>query len=95
MFKLRIQIRRDLLGKDFWDSYKVWDFHEEVLVRVDSNNIYNGEDEDSSVEEDDIVEMIHDACGYTDKENMNNIQKDNEEPNVHAKIFTNCWKMLR
>ncbi|OIT22699.1 hypothetical protein A4A49_56300 [Nicotiana attenuata] len=92
-FKLRVGVRGDLLRKDFWDSYKVWDLHGEVLVRVDtSNTTVSDEAEDDSIEEDNITEMIHDACGYTNMEyNYSNNSVDNEEPNVHATKF---YKLL-
>lgn len=90
-FKQRIQVRRDLLGKGFWDSYNVWDLHGEVLARVDPNNICNDEEEGGSAKEDDIVEMIHDTYGYANMKNINNIQEDNEQPNVYAKKF---YKLL-
>ncbi|XP_075087801.1 uncharacterized protein LOC142169788 [Nicotiana tabacum] len=91
-FKTRIQVRRDLVRKGFWDSYKVWDLHGEVLVRVEIfNDVCNVEVDDDTVETDDIPEMIHDVCGVTNMENMNNYQEENEESNVHAKKF---YKLL-
>ncbi|XP_060170851.1 uncharacterized protein LOC132601805 [Lycium barbarum] len=85
VFKLRINVRGDLLNKGFWDSYKVWDLHGEVLVRVDD------EVEDDSIEEDNITEMIHDACGYMNVEDNTNSSEGNEEPNMHATKF---YKLL-
>ncbi|XP_060202370.1 uncharacterized protein LOC132630789 [Lycium barbarum] len=85
VFKLRINVRGDLLNKGFWDSYKVWDLHGEVLVRVDD------EVEDDSMEEDNITEMIHDACGYMNVEDNTNSSEGNEEPNMHATKF---YKLL-
>ncbi|XP_075076774.1 uncharacterized protein LOC142163391 [Nicotiana tabacum] len=91
-FKTRIQVRRDLVGKGFWDSYKVWDLHGELLVKVEnSNDVCNIEVDDDTIETDDIPPMIYDACGVTNMENMNNYQEENEEPNVHAKKF---YKLL-
>ncbi|XP_075077855.1 uncharacterized protein LOC107783622 isoform X2 [Nicotiana tabacum] len=69
VFKLRNVIRLDLLKKGFWDSYKVWDLHGEVLVRDDnSHNVCNDEVEFDNVGEDDITEIVHDACGCTKME---------------------------
>ncbi|XP_060183223.1 uncharacterized protein LOC132613195 [Lycium barbarum] len=85
VFKLRINVRGDLLNKGFWDSYNVWDLHGEVLVRVDD------EVEDDSIEEDNITDMIHDACGFMNVEDNTNSSEGNEEPNVHATKF---YKLL-
>ena len=30
LFKVKIDVRADLLIKGFWDSYKVWDLHGEA-----------------------------------------------------------------
>ncbi|XP_009801929.2 uncharacterized protein [Nicotiana sylvestris] len=68
------------------------DLHGEVLVRVETSNIVvSDEAEDDSIKEDNIAEMIHDACGYTNVEDNNNNSEDNEEPNVHATKF---YKLL-
>ncbi|XP_019223545.1 PREDICTED: uncharacterized protein LOC109205294 [Nicotiana attenuata] len=92
LFKLRVGVRGDLLKKGFCDSYKVWDLHGEVLVRVEtSNTAVSDEAEDDSIEEDNITEMIHDACGHTNVEDNNNNSEDNEEPNIHATKF---YKLL-
>ncbi|XP_016441345.1 uncharacterized protein LOC107766944 [Nicotiana tabacum] len=92
VFKLRVGVRGDLLKNGFCDSYKVWDLHGEVLVRVEtSNTAVSDEAEDDSIEEDNITEMIHNAYGYTNVEDNNNNSEDNEEPNVHA---TNFYKLL-
>ncbi|XP_016507785.2 uncharacterized protein LOC107825437 [Nicotiana tabacum] len=87
-FKLRVGVRGDLLRKGFWGSYKVWDLHGEVSVRVETSSVVVSDDgaEDDSIEEDNISEMIHDACGYTNVEDNNN-SEDNEEPNIHATKF--------
>ncbi|XP_075108569.1 uncharacterized protein LOC107821067 isoform X1 [Nicotiana tabacum] len=92
-FKLMPDVRRDLLKKGFWDSYKVWDLHGEVLVRVENSNVtLNNEVEDDNIEEDNISEMIHDVRGHTYVEdNNNNTSMDNEEPNLHAAKF---YKLL-
>ncbi|XP_049385806.1 uncharacterized protein LOC125849897 [Solanum stenotomum] len=90
VFKLRIDVRGDLLKKGFWDSYKVWDLHGEVLVRVENSNAAcSAEVEADDIEEDDIIEMIHDACGYMG--NNINSSEENEEPNMHAAKF---YKLL-
>ncbi|WMV18529.1 hypothetical protein MTR67_011914 [Solanum verrucosum] len=90
VFKLRIDVRGDLLKKGFWDSYKVWDLHGEVLVRVEnSNTACSAEVEADDIEEDDIIEMIHDGCGYMG--NNINLFEENEEPNMHA---ANFYKLL-
>ncbi|XP_016467537.1 uncharacterized protein LOC107790148 isoform X1 [Nicotiana tabacum] len=69
VFKLRNVIRLDLLKKGFWDSYKVWDLHGDVFVGDDnSHNVRNDEVEDDNVGEDDITEIVHDACGCTKME---------------------------
>ncbi|XP_060172279.1 uncharacterized protein LOC132603299 [Lycium barbarum] len=92
VFKLSLDVRGDLLRKGFWDSYKVWGLHGEVFVRVESSNdTYSDEVEDDSIEEDDITEMIHDACGYMNVEDNTNSTEGNEEPNVHATKF---YKLL-
>ncbi|XP_016483469.2 uncharacterized protein LOC107804154 isoform X1 [Nicotiana tabacum] len=92
VFKARIQVRRDLLGKGFWESYKVWDLHGEVLVRVENSNAANNDEvNDENFEEDNIPEMIHDAFVYTNMEDMNSLPRDNEEPNGHARKF---YKLL-
>ncbi|XP_075098879.1 uncharacterized protein LOC142175783 [Nicotiana tabacum] len=88
-FKLRVGVRGDLLRKDFWDSYKVWDLHGEVSVRVETSSAVDSDDEaeDDSIEEDNISEMIRDASGYTNVEDNNNNSEDREEPNIHATKF--------
>ncbi|OIT33983.1 hypothetical protein A4A49_65961, partial [Nicotiana attenuata] len=92
VFKLRVGVRDDLLKKGFCDSYKVWDLHGEVLVRVEtSNTAVSDEAGDESIEEDNITEMIHDACGHTNVEDNDNNSEDNEEPNIHATKF---YKLL-
>nr|XP_016477883.1 PREDICTED: uncharacterized protein LOC107799304 [Nicotiana tabacum] len=93
VFKLRVGVRGNLLRKGFWDSYKVWDLHGEVLVRVETSNIaVSDEAEDNNIEEDNITEIIHDACGYTNMEDNNsNNSVDNEEPNIHTTKF---YKLL-
>ncbi|XP_019244413.1 PREDICTED: uncharacterized protein LOC109224281 [Nicotiana attenuata] len=92
VFKLRTDVRGDLLRKGFWDSYKVWDLHRELLVRGENSNVpRNDEVGDDNIEEDNITEMIHDACGYTNVADDNNFSEDNEEPNIHATKF---YKLL-
>lgn len=92
VFMPKIQVRKDLLAKGFWKRYKVWDLHGEVLVGVGSSNVARSEEvEDDNTEVDNIPEMIHDAFGYTNMEDMNNLPRDSEEPNVHAKQF---YKLL-
>ncbi|OIT30114.1 hypothetical protein A4A49_52953 [Nicotiana attenuata] len=60
----------------------------EVLVRVENSNVTNNDEvKDENVEEDNIPEMIHDVFGYMNKEDMNSLSRDNEEPNVHARKF--------
>ncbi|KAH0669665.1 hypothetical protein KY285_023833 [Solanum tuberosum] len=93
MFKLKNDVRGDLLKKGFWDSYKVWDLYGEVLARVENSNVtHRDEVEDDSNEDDDITGMIHDACGYTNVENNTNSSEGNEDPNIHA---TNFYKLLK
>ncbi|XP_055830880.1 uncharacterized protein LOC129899907 [Solanum dulcamara] len=92
VFKLRIDIRVDLLKKGFWDSYKVWDLHGEVLVRVENSNAaLNDEVDVDSAEEDDITQMIHDAYGYMNLDNNATYSEGNEEPNIYATKF---YKLL-
>ncbi|XP_055822023.1 uncharacterized protein LOC129890508 [Solanum dulcamara] len=92
LFKLRIDIRVDLLKKGFWDSYKVWDFHGEVLVRVENSNVaLNDEVEVDIAEEDDITQMIHDACRYMNLDNNATYFEGNEEPNMYSIKF---YKLL-
>ena len=92
VFKVRIDVRGDLLKKGFWDSYKVWDLHGEVLVRVENSNVpRNDEVEVDSTEEDDITQMIHDACEYMNVENNANSLEGNKKPNMHATKF---YKLL-
>lgn len=96
VFKGKIAVRRDLLDRRFWISYKVWDLHGEVWVRDEHPNVsYNVEVDDDSDEEDDIAGMIHDACEHPNMEDINNFSENNEEPNeelnedpnVHAGKF--------
>ncbi|KAM3376105.1 hypothetical protein P3S68_014819 [Capsicum galapagoense] len=83
VFKLRIDVRLHLLNNVFWASYKVWEYHGEVLDRVESSNVAGSEE----VEDDDVIEMIHDACGYTNMHDTTNSREGNEDPNVHATKF--------
>ncbi|KAH0768778.1 hypothetical protein KY290_012759 [Solanum tuberosum] len=93
VFKLKNNVRGDLLKKGFWDSYKVWYLHGEVLARFENSNVtHRDEVEDDSTEDDDITGMIHDACGYTNVENNTNSSEGNEEPNIHATKF---YKLLK
>ena len=55
-----------------------------------SNEARNDEVGDDSIEEDNITEMIHDACGYTNGA-YDNFSEDNEETNIHATKF---YKLL-
>ncbi|XP_016506130.1 uncharacterized protein LOC107823932 [Nicotiana tabacum] len=97
VYEYRIQAKgwckRRFIEEGFRDSYKVWDLHGEVLVRVEtSNTAVSDEAQDDSIEENNITQMIHDACGYTNVEDNNsNNSVDNEEPNVHATKF---YKLL-
>ncbi|XP_019264215.1 PREDICTED: uncharacterized protein LOC109241851 [Nicotiana attenuata] len=87
-YMLKIQIRRHLLSNGFWDSYKVWDLHGEVLVRVENSDVINNDEvEDDNAEEDDITGMIHDAYGYANTADANNLPHHNEEPNLQAQKF--------
>lgn len=81
LFKVRHEVRFDLLQNGFWQSYKVWDLHGEALVTT--SNLPHG----NNVEEDDITEMIHDAYGVANTEDMNTLVENNEEPNLQAKKF--------
>ncbi|KAM3397800.1 hypothetical protein P3S68_001313 [Capsicum galapagoense] len=88
VFKLRIDVQLHLLNKGFWVSYKVWEYHGEVLDRVKISNVAGSEEvEDDGIEEDDIIEMVHDACGYTNMQDATNSWEGNEDPNVHASKF--------
>ena len=88
MFKLKIDVRGELLKKGFWDSYKVWDLHGEVLARVENSKVTRRDEvEYDSNEDDDITEIIHDTCAYTNVENNTNSSEGNEEPNINATKF--------
>ncbi|KAM3250461.1 hypothetical protein P3L10_004531 [Capsicum annuum] len=50
VYKLRIDVRLHLLNKGFWDSYRMWDYHGDVLVSGENSNPV-GSDE---VEDDEI-----------------------------------------
>lgn len=64
--------------------------HGEVLVRVqNSSAACSAEVEDDDIEEDDIIEMTHDTCGYIG--NNINSSKENGERNMHA---TKSYKLL-
>ena len=93
MFKLKIDVRGELLKKGFWDSYKVWDLHGEVLARVENSKVTRRDEvEYDSNEDDDITEIIHDTCAYTNVENNINSSEGNEQPNINA---TNFYKSLK
>jgi len=87
-FKLRSKVREDLLKKGFWDSYQVWDLHGEPFIRDQSpHRDCNDEVVEDDVEEDEIMEIIHDAYGIADIENTNSGLDNDEEPNSYAKKF--------
>lgn len=91
VFKRRIDVRGNLLKKGFWDSYKVWELHGEVLVRVENSNVAGSDEvEDDNIDEDDITEMIYDPCGYTNMKDTTNSSEGNEDPMCMQKSFTNC-----
>ncbi|KAM3337570.1 hypothetical protein P3S68_031895 [Capsicum galapagoense] len=88
VFKLRIDVRLHLLNKGFWDSYRVWDYQGEVLISGENSNPARSDQvEDDEIEHDDVIGMIHDACGHTNIDGNTNSQEGNEDPNVHAKKF--------
>ncbi|KAF3630431.1 hypothetical protein FXO38_14694 [Capsicum annuum] len=66
VFKLRIDVRLHLLNKRFCDSYRVWDYHGEVFISGENSNPAGSDQvEDDEIEHDNVIEMIHDACGHT------------------------------
>ncbi|CAN4101380.1 unnamed protein product [Withania somnifera] len=92
VFKQRIDVRGHLLKKGLWDSYKVWDLHGEMCVRVDNSNVScNDEVENDSIKKDSMNEMVQNACGYMNMEDNTTSSVGNEEPNVHATKF---YKLL-
>lgn len=63
-----------------------------MLVIVENSNVTcSHEVEDDDTEEDDIIEMIHNACVNTNVNDTTNSSEGNEEPNVHATKF---YKLL-
>ncbi|KAM3287885.1 hypothetical protein P3S67_021315 [Capsicum chacoense] len=54
-----------------------------MFDRVENSNPPGSEE----VEDDDVIEMIHDACGYTNMQDTTNSRGGNEDPNMHATKF--------
>ncbi|KAM3359672.1 hypothetical protein P3S68_019383 [Capsicum galapagoense] len=54
-----------------------------MFDRVENSNPPGSEE----VEDDDVIEMIHDSCGYTNMQDTTNSRDRNEDPNVHAIKF--------
>ncbi|PHU05138.1 hypothetical protein BC332_25960 [Capsicum chinense] len=54
-----------------------------MFDRIENSNPSGSEE----VEDDDVIEMIHDACGYTNMQDTTNSWDGNEDPNVHATKF--------
>ncbi|KAM3236161.1 hypothetical protein P3L10_016198 [Capsicum annuum] len=85
---MRIDVRLHLLNKGFWDSYRVWDYHGEVLISGENSNPAGSDQvEDDEIEHNDVIGMIHDAYGHTNVDDNTNSRERNKDPNVHAKKF--------
>lgn len=76
---MRIYGRLHLLNIGFWDSQKVQDYHGEVFVIIENSNLAGSEEvEYDGIDEDDVTEMIHNVCGYTNIKDTTNSQEGNE-----------------
>ena len=69
----------------------MWYLHGQVLLRDENSNVSSPDEVEDNSDEDDIIEMIHDACGRTTMEDNNTESENNEEPNFHAGNF---YKLL-
>ncbi|XP_075084162.1 uncharacterized protein LOC142167856 [Nicotiana tabacum] len=88
-FKLRVGVRGDLLRKDFWDSYKVWDLHGEVSVRVETSSVVVSDDEteNDSIEEDNIK--------YNEEPNIHATKFYELLEDAETELYPGCKKVLK
>ncbi|KAK4263380.1 hypothetical protein QN277_028798 [Acacia crassicarpa] len=91
-FKVKTDVRADLLIKGFWDSYKVWDLHGEVRRYRSGCETSRRVVENDTCEDENVVRMVCDAYGVPCSDDINSGLNETEEPNAHAKWFFDLLK---
>ena len=82
-WKVRSCVRADLLKKGIAECYNIWDCHGESHISAQTpfqEGSYQGHT--NSDEEDDLVEMLHDAYGGANPPEFNSDSTSHEQPNV-------------